>query len=225
MRDFSSNHEWLSINTATIRKQQGQEVSLTRIIDQCAAKNIPAISPWRDQVHAVGIESIGRQLRAHGMRLSGYCRGGFYPAADKQGLQAALDDNRRAIDEAKTLDAPCLVLVVGSLPGALEGKPVHHDLARVRAEVHDGIAASLEYARSVGMPLAIEPLHPMQAAERACINTLEQALDVCDALDPQRSGALGVALDVYHVWWDPKLQAKFSVRAASACWHTTSATG
>ena len=208
MRDFSSNHEWLSINTATIRKQQGQEVSLTRIIDQCAAKNIPAISPWRDQVHAVGIEAIGRQLRSHGMRLSGYCRGGFYPAADKQGLQAALDDNRRAIDEAKMLDAPCLVLVVGSLPGALEGKPVHHGLARVRAEVHDGIAASLEYARSVGMPLAIEPLHPMQAAERACINTLEQALDVCDALDPQRSGALGVALDVYHVWWDPKLQAQ-----------------
>lgn len=56
------------------------------------------------------------------------------------------------------------------------------------------------------MPLAIEPLHPMQAAERACINTLEHALDVCDALDPQRSGALGVALDIYHVWWDPKLQ-------------------
>lgn len=206
MRDFSNNHDWLSINTATIRKQQGQEVSLTRIIDQCAAQGIRAISPWRDQVAAVGLNHVAAQLRAHDMQLSGYCRGGFYPAADKQGLQAALDDNRRAIDEAKTLDAPCLVLVVGSLPGALEGKPIHKNIQRVRNEVHDGIAASLEYARSVGMPLAIEPLHPMQAAERACINTLEQALDICDELDPQRTGALGVALDVYHVWWDPKLR-------------------
>ena len=206
MRDFSNNHDGLSINTATIRKQQGQEVSLTRIIDQCAAQGIRAISPWRDQVASVGLNHVAAQLRAHDMKLSGYCRGGFYPAADKQGLQAALDDNRRAIDEAKTLDAPCLVLVVGSLPGALEGKPMHKDIQRVRNEVHDGIAASLEYARSVGMSLAIEPLHPMQAAERACINTLEQALDICDELDPQRTGALGVALDVYHVWWDPKLR-------------------
>jgi len=139
------------------------------------------------------------------MALSGYCRGGFYPAADAAGLRAALDDNRRAIDEAKALDAACLVLVVGALPGALDGTPRYTDLARARSEVFDGIAASLDYARQVGMPLAIEPLHPMQAADRACINTLEQALDICDALDAQKTGALGVALDVYHVWWDPKL--------------------
>ncbi|RYF49055.1 MAG: sugar phosphate isomerase/epimerase, partial [Comamonadaceae bacterium] len=76
----------------------------------------------------------------------------------------------------------------------------------------------LEYARQVGMPLAIEPLHPMQAADRACINTLEHALDICDALDPLTTGAtgdarqaaLGVALDVYHVWWDPKLQQQIA---------------
>jgi sugar phosphate isomerase/epimerase len=72
--------------------------------------------------------------------------------------------------------------------------------------VFDGIAATLEYAKKARVPLAIEPLHPMQAAERACINTLEQALDICDALDPGKSGALGVAVDVYHVWWDPKLE-------------------
>lgn len=101
--------------------------------------------------------------------------------------------------------AACLVLVVGALPGALDGAPHYTDIARARSEVFDGIAASLEYARQVGMPLAIEPLHPMQAADRACINTLEHALDICDALDPQKTGALGVALDVYHVWWDPKL--------------------
>ncbi|MDZ7864966.1 sugar phosphate isomerase/epimerase family protein [Acidovorax sp.] len=205
MRDFSQDHRWLSINTATVRKQQGAEVPLSRIIDQCAERGIRAISPWRDQVAAAGLEATARQLRAHGMALSGYCRGGFYPAADAAGLRAALDDNRRAIDEAKALDAACLVLVVGALPGALDGTPRYTDLARARSEVFDGIAASLDYAHQVGMPLAIEPLHPMQAADRACINTLEHALDICDALDPQKTGALGVALDVYHVWWDPKL--------------------
>lgn len=212
MRDFSKGHEWLSINTATVRKQLGVEVPLDRIIDQCAERGIRAISPWRDQVAAVGLDPIAAQLKAHGIGLSGYCRGGFFPAPDAAGLRAALDDNRRAIDEAKTLNAPCLVLVVGALPGALDGKAAYKDLGRARHEVRDGIAATLDYAREVGMPLAIEPLHPMQAADRACINTLEQALDLCDELDAQKTGALGVALDIYHVWWDPKLEQQI-VRA------------
>ncbi|WP_019653331.1 sugar phosphate isomerase/epimerase family protein [Variovorax atrisoli] len=210
MRDFSQNHDWLSINTATVRKQSGAEVPLDRIIDQCAERGIRAISPWRDQMAAVGLDKIAKQLKAHGIGLSGYCRGGFFPAPDAAGLKAALDDNRRAIDEAKTLDAPCLVLVVGALPGALDGKAAYKDIGRARSEVRDGIAASLEYAREVGMPLAIEPLHPMQAADRACINTLEHALDLCDELDAGRSGMLGVALDIYHVWWDPKLQQQIA---------------
>jgi sugar phosphate isomerase/epimerase len=102
--------------------------------------------------------------------------------------------------------------VVGGLPGAMIGKAQSRDLAGARAQVIEGIAALLDDARQRQMPLAIEPLHPMYAAERACINTLEQALDVCDLLDPQRSGALGVAVDVYHVWWDPKLELQI-VRA------------
>jgi sugar phosphate isomerase/epimerase len=202
MRNFEADHNALSINTATVRKQW----PLDRIIDECARRNIRAISPWRDQVAAVGIQNVARQLRDSNIQLSGYCRGGFFPAADASGFRAALEDNRRAIDEAKTLGAPCLVLVVGALPGALQGAPAYKDIARARSEVRDGIAASLEYANEVGMPLAIEPLHPMQAAERACVNTLEQALDLCDELDPGRTGRLGVALDVYHVWWDPKLE-------------------
>jgi len=210
MRDFSQNHDWLSINTATIRKQSGAEVPLDRLIDQCAERGIRAISPWRDQVAAVGLDKVAKQLKAHGIGLSGYCRGGFFPAPDAAGLKAALDDNRRAIDEAKTLDAPCLVLVVGALPGALDGKAAYKDISRARNEVRDGIAASLDYAREVDMPLAIEPLHPMQAADRACINTLEHALDLCDELDAGKTGLLGVALDIYHVWWDPKLQQQIA---------------
>ncbi len=212
MRDFSQDHRWLSLNTATVRKSRGQDLPLTTILDACAERGIRAISPWRDQVHAVGLAEVSRRIQAHGLELSGYCRGGMFPAADAQGLQAALDDNRRALDEACELNAPCLVLVVGALPGALQGQAAHKDLALARSQVRDGIAALLEDARARRMPLAIEPLHPMYAADRACVNTLAQALDLCDELDPRQPGAsatpaLGVAVDVYHTWWDPLLQA------------------
>jgi sugar phosphate isomerase/epimerase len=208
MRDFSENHRWLSINTATVRKSRGEEQSLTDIIEACAQRGIRAISPWRDQVAAAGLPVISKLVKAHGLELSGYCRGGMFPAPDAAGLKAAREDNRRAVDEACELNAACLVLVVGALPGALAGKAMHKDIALSRHQVSDGIAELLEYAKASKMPLAIEPLHPMYAADRACINTMEQALDVCDALDPARTGALGVAVDVYHVWWDPKLEAQ-----------------
>jgi sugar phosphate isomerase/epimerase len=130
----------------------------------------------------------------------------MFTAPDEAGRRSALDDNRRAVDEAAELGAPCLVLVVGGLPGALQGHAAHKDIALARGQVRDGIAALLEDARKARMPLAIEPLHPMYAADRACVNTLEQALDLCDELDPQRTGSLGVAVDLYHVWWDPKLK-------------------
>ena len=226
MRDFSGGHQWLSINTATVRNSLGAEWPLDRILDACAARGIRAISPWRDQVAAAGLNSVARQLQETGIVLSGYCRGGFYPAIDAAGRRAALDDTERAIDEAKLLNAACLVLVVGALPGALSGKPQYTDISRARSEVRDGIAASLEYARKLGMPLAIEPLHPMQAAERACVNTLEQALDLCDELDPAPaesggSAALGVAVDAYHVWWDPKLAQQIARAGARRllAWH------
>lgn len=206
MRDFSSGHEWLSVNTATVRKQQGIERPLLDILDLCARHEIRAISPWRDQVASAGLKATAQAIRTHQLALSGYCRGGMFTATDDAGLVLARDDNRRALDEACELGAACLVLVVGALPGALQGKAAHKDIALARSQVFDGIAELLQYAQAQRMPLAIEPLHPMYAADRACINTLAHALDVCDALDPSRSGALGVAVDLYHVWWDPQLQ-------------------
>jgi len=143
-------------------------------------------------------------IRDHGLRVSGLCRGGMFPAVDAPGRQAAIDDNRRALDEAVALGAECLVLVVGGLPSG------SRDLAGARRMVADGIAAILEPARAAAMPLAIEPLHPMYAADRACVNTLGQALDLCDAL----GDGVGVAVDVYHVWWDPDLEAQ--IRRAGA---------
>ena len=210
MRNFSTDHRWLSINTATVRKQRGIDLPLPDILEACARRGIRAVSPWRDQVAATGLATVTKLVKTHGLELSGYCRGGMFPATDATGRAAAHDDNLRALDEACELNAKCLVLVVGALPGALAGRAAHKDIGLSRQQVADGIGALLAEARARNMPLAIEPLHPMYAADRACVNTMEQALDLCDALDPACSGALGVAVDVYHVWWDPKLEAQIA---------------
>lgn len=201
MRDLSSDHRWLSLNTATVRKQG----SLLDIIDACARNGIRAIDPWRDQVAAIGLDRAVRAVKDAQLELSGYCRGGMFPA-DPAHRSEARDDNRRAVDEATALGASCLVLVVGGLPQySRPGSAPSRDIWGAQAQVEDGIAELLAYARAAKLPLAIEPLHPMFAADRACVNTTRQALDLCDRLDPARTGALGVAIDVYHVWWDFEL--------------------
>jgi sugar phosphate isomerase/epimerase len=206
MRDFSSDYRWLSLNTATVRKQ----ANLVEIIEACARHGIRAIDPWRDQVAGVGLERAVRAMREAGLELTGYCRGGMF-VADAAHRAEARDDNRRAVDEAKALGAPCIVLVAGGLPQySRPGSATSRDIAAARAQVHDGIAEMLEYAREANMPLAIEPLHPAYAGDRACVNTTRQALDLCDKLDPRGSGALGVALDVYHIWWDPDLMPQIA---------------
>ena len=201
MRDLSGDHRWLSLNTATVRKQG----SLLDIIDACVRNGIRAIDPWRDQVAAIGLDRAVRAVKDAQLELSGYCRGGMFPA-DPAHRSQARDDNRRAVDEATALGASCLVLVVGGLPQySRPGSAPSRDIWGAQAQVEDGIAELLAYARTAKLPLAIEPLHPMFAADRACVNTTRQALDLCDRLDPARTGALGVAIDVYHVWWDFEL--------------------
>jgi sugar phosphate isomerase/epimerase len=181
----------LSINLATLREQW----NLREAVEACARHGITAVDPWRDQVAAIGLDASVRAIKDSGMKVSGYCRGGMFPAVDHAGRQAAIDDNKRAIDEASTLGAECLVLVVGGLPKG------SRDIGAARRMVADGIAALLPHARASNMPLAIEPLHPMYAGDRACVNTLAQALDLCDLL----GDGVGVAIDTYHVWWDPDL--------------------
>jgi sugar phosphate isomerase/epimerase len=206
MRDFSADHRWLSLNTATVRKQG----NLLAIIEACAQHGIRAIDPWRDQVGTIGLDRAVRAVRDAGLELSGYCRGGMFTSDAAHRLEVR-DDNRRAVDEAKALGAPCIVLVAGGLPQySRPGSSASRDISGARAQVHDALAEMLEYARAANMPLAIEPLHPAYAADRACVNTTKQALDLCDALDPKRSGMLGVALDVYHIWWDPELKPQIA---------------
>ena len=188
----------LSLNTATVRERW----NLAQMIDGCARHGIRGISPWRDKLDELGAQEAARRIRAAGLTVTGLCRGGMFPARTQAARRAAIAENLKAIDDAATIGARCLVLVVGGLPAG------SRDLAGAREQVKEGIAAILPHARACRVPLAIEPLHPMYAADRACVNTLWQALDLCDALDPKRSGALGVALDAYHVWWDPELEAQ-----------------
>ncbi len=196
MRDLSKDNRFLSINTATVREQG----TLAQIIDGIARAGIPGISPWRDQLQACGVAEGARLIRAHGLSVTGYCRGGWFTSGGAAGLAAALDDNRRAVDEAAAIGAPCLVMVVGGLASQ------SRDLPGARSLVRDGLAALLPHARAAGVTLAIEPLHPMYAADRACVNTLSQANDLCDAL----GAGVGIALDVYHTWWDPDLERQIA---------------
>ncbi|HET6802184.1 MAG TPA: sugar phosphate isomerase/epimerase family protein, partial [Casimicrobiaceae bacterium] len=194
----------LSINTATVRSQW----PLPDIISGLARHGIRGIAPWRDQVAAAGLDDTARRIRDSGLVVTGLCRGGMFPAPDREARRAAHDDNRRAVDEALTLGAQCLVLVVGGLPKDRSGTIVSRDLAGAREMVRDGIGLLHEYAHAAGLRLAIEPLHPMYAADRACVNTLAQANALCEELAPNGDDGLGVAVDVYHVWWDPDLQAQ-----------------
>jgi sugar phosphate isomerase/epimerase len=181
----------LSINLATVRAQW----NVREAVEACRRHGIGAVDPWRDQVAAIGLDTCVRAVKDNGMRVTGYCRGGMFPAADAAGRQAAIDDNFHAIDEAVALGAECLVIVAGGLPKG------SRDMPGARQMVADGLAAVLPYARSCNMPLAIEPLHPMTAADRCVVSTLKQALDLCDQL----GDGVGVTIDTYHVWWDPDL--------------------
>lgn len=191
----------LSFNQYTCKKQW----TLREAVEGCAKQDVRGFSVWRDKLEECGVGEAAKILSDNGMTVTGLCRGGMFPAADAAGRQAAIDDNLRAIDEAKAIDAQCLVLVCGGMPEGSKDILGCHDMVR------DGIAAVLPHARSVGMPLAIEPLHPMYAAERSVINSIGHANDLCDELGE----GVGIAMDIYHLWWDPYLRTEIQ-RAAKA---------
>ncbi|MBX6375391.1 MAG: sugar phosphate isomerase/epimerase, partial [Acetobacteraceae bacterium] len=175
----------LSLNTVTVRERW----DLAACIEGCARYGIPGISPWRDKVAEMGLARAARRIRDAGLVVTGLCRGGLFPAADAAGRRRAIEDNRRAIEEAHALDAACLVVIGGGLP------PGSKDLPGAREMLRDGLHAVLDEARAAGVTLALEPLHPMTCADRSVLTTLAQALDLCDEL----GAGVGVAVDVYHV--------------------------
>lgn len=182
----------LCIHTITTKPWNIEEVS-----GNYSAAGVKGITVWRDALAGRNIKKTGEMLLGDGLKIVSLCRGGFFAAKDHSRRQSAIDDNRRAIDEAHELGAGLIVLVCGADPA--------QPLDDSRKQIHEGISAILPDAGAAGVRLAIEPLHPMYADTRSAINTLAQANDMAESFD---SPLVGVAVDVYHVWWDPRLEAE-----------------
>jgi sugar phosphate isomerase/epimerase len=173
--------------------------ALEEAVHHYAQAGVKGITVWRDSINGNDAAGAGRLIRDHGLSIVSLCRGGFFPATTVEGRAKALDDNLRCIDQAVALGAPLIVLVCGAVPG--------QPLTESRAQITEGIATLLPSAAAAGVKLAIEPLHPMYAADRSAVNTIGQARAICQSLG---SPWLGVAIDVYHVWWDHQLEQEIA---------------
>jgi sugar phosphate isomerase/epimerase len=187
-----TNLSRLCIHTITTRPWRIEEAAR-----KFSDAGIGGVTVWRDALAGRDIAQIGKLLRSMDLSIVSLCRGGFFPAVDKNARQLALDENRKAIDEAVALGAPLVVLVCGSSPD--------QSLEDSRKQIQEGILEILPYASSAKVKLAIEPLHPMYADTRSAINSLQQANVMAEAIG---SPWVGVAVDVYHLWWDPHLETE-----------------
>ncbi|WP_049567009.1 sugar phosphate isomerase/epimerase family protein [Nonomuraea sp. SBT364] len=193
----------LSLNQWTTRRW-----TLAEAVDGCARHGLEAIGLWREKVAEHGLAAGAKLVREAGLRVSSLCRGGFLTAGALSAGEgrAALDDNRRAVDEAAELGAACLVMVVGGLPGVKPGEPLpdafSRDVAGARERVAEALGVLAPYAGERGVRLALEPLHPIYCPDRAVLSTLGQALDLALAHPEEQ---VGVVVDTFHVWWDPAL--------------------
>ncbi|MDT0495148.1 sugar phosphate isomerase/epimerase family protein [Streptomyces griseus] len=195
----------LSLNQETIKQW-----SLPELAEGCVTAGIGMVGLWRAPVQAYGVERTARLLSDAGLTVTSLCRGGFLTATDPVERAGALDDNRRAIDEAAALSTDTLVLVSGGLP------PGSRDLYGARERVADALAELAPYAGERGVRLAIEPLHPMFAADRCVVSTLAQALDLAERFPAEQ---VGVVVDTYHVWWDDRAPAEIARAGAGGRIH------
>lgn len=183
-----------SINQMTVK-----QLSLPELVTACTDLGVPGIGLWREPVQQYGVEAAAALVRDAGLSVTTLCRGGFLTATDPAGRAAALADNRTAVDEAATLGTDTLVLVSGGLPAGSK------DLHGARERIADALAELGPYAAERGVRLAIEPLHPMFAADRCVVSTLTQALDLAERFPADQ---VGVAVDTYHIWWDDQAPAQ-----------------
>lgn len=191
------NPPTLELSECAVHTRTTLPWSLRECCDRYAAAGLGGVSVWRDAYDAIGIDEAARIVRGSGLRVPALVRGGFFVAKDEADRRAAIDENLRCIDEAAALDADMIVLVVGAAPGIALGD--------ARSMVLAGIGAIAERAGEAGVRLAIEPLHPMYAADKSCVCTCADARRICERLgDP----AVGVAVDVYHTWWDADLPSE-----------------
>lgn len=166
---------------------------------------VRGISIWKEAYEGIGAARAGKMARAEGLSVVSLVRGGFFVHPDNEERARRVQANLDLIREAAELGAPHIVLVCGAHRGVR--------IEEARRQVAQGLEQIAPFAEREGVRLAIEPLHPMYAGDRSVINTLAEALDLCDAL---KSPSLGVAVDVYHVWWDPELMAQIGRAGASS---------
>lgn len=176
-------------------------LSLEECLVQFPRRGVTGITIWRQALAGRDLGAVARQTQDAGLEVVSLCRGGFFPGATAAARQAAIDDNLQAVEQAHAIGAPLIVLVCGAIPG--------QSLVESRKQIADGIAAVLPAAQQAGVKLAIEPLHPMYADDRSAVNTIRQAHEICDALGSHPN--VGVAVDVYHVWWDPELKEQIDL--------------
>lgn len=193
MRNLKGHPELCAINTATL----GFTTPIAQVIDAIARHGFGGISPWRREIEGHDVAAIARQIRDARLEVTGYCRSTFIPAATTTELRSNIEANKRAIEDAATLGAQSFVMVVGGLAAGSK------DIMAARAQVAEATAELLDHGIEHGVKIALEPLHPVYAADRSCLSTIDETLDLCDRFDGGKSGALGVCLDVYHIWWDP----------------------
>ncbi|GAA4768910.1 sugar phosphate isomerase/epimerase [Streptomyces sanyensis] len=195
----------LSINQMTVR-----QLTVPALVEACVTLGVPAVGLWREPVAEHGLAATAKLVRDAGLTVTSLCRGGFLTAADPAGRARALDDNRAAVDEAAALGTDTLVLVPGGLP------PGSRDLAAARERIAECLAVLAPYAGERGVRLAVEPLHPMFAADRSVVSTLDQALDLAERFPADR---VGVVVDTYHVWWDDRAPAAVARAGAAGRLH------
>jgi sugar phosphate isomerase/epimerase len=195
-----------SINQMTVK-----QLSLPELVAACRDLGIGNVGLWREPVQSYGVEETAKLVRDAGLTVTTLCRGGFFTAIDPDERAAALDDNRRAVDEAATLGTDTLVLVSGGLPAGSK------DLHGARERIADALAVLGPYAEEHGVRLAIEPLHPMYASDRCVVSTLAQALDLAERFPAQQ---VGVTVDTYHIWWDDHAPAQIARAGAGGRIHT-----
>ncbi|MFD7710450.1 sugar phosphate isomerase/epimerase family protein [Streptomyces sp. NPDC059786] len=188
-----------------------KQLSLPELVRGCLELGISGVGLWREPVQGYGVEAAAKLVSGAGLTVTTLCRGGFLTAVDSGERRRALDDNRRAVDEAAVLGTDTLVLVSGGLP---EGSK---DLYGARERIADALAELGPYAASHGVRLAIEPLHPMFASDRCVVSTLAQALDIAERFPAEQ---VGVTVDTYHIWWDDNAPAGIARAGASGRIHT-----
>lgn len=196
MRVLAGRPDLSCINTATLGFREPIEVTARRV----AAAGFGVITPWRQEIDEAHPERAARAIRDAGLKVGGYCRTDYLAADDAAGARAAIESNRRAVEVASVLGAPFVVAVVGGLA------PNSKDLHGCREQILEGLVALVPTLRATGVAMALEPLHPVYAADRSLLNTVEQARHWCERLDPSNEGLFGIAVDAYHVWWDPELE-------------------